>query len=90
MLGRKTEKRDRFGELAIAMGFAQPRHIRKALSAQAFRKSRGDPVPLIGELMQELGLLTQGQANAVFERLMEQARGGKKRSLWQRLRGRSR
>lgn len=74
MFGRKpapTQPPPRFGEAAVALGLVRPADVQKALRVQAHRSASGDPVPLLGEVMESLGLLSADQVQTVFSRLLE-------------------
>ena len=74
MFGRKpapAQPPPRFGEAAVALGLVRPADVQKALRVQAHRRASGDPVPLLGEVMESLGLLSGDQVQAVFSRLLE-------------------
>lgn len=74
MFGRKPPSQPaptRFGEAAVAMGLARPTDVQKALRIQAHRRDTGQNVPLLGEVLEGLGVLKEGQVDAVFNRLLE-------------------
>ena len=74
MFGRKpapAQPPPRFGEAAVALGLVRPADVQKALRVQAHRRASGDPVPLLGEVMESLGLLSSDQVQTVFSRLLE-------------------
>lgn len=74
MFGRKPAAPSaptRFGEAAIKLGLAQPADVQKALRIQAHRQSSDQPVPLLGEVLRGLGVLTDAQIDEVFSHLLE-------------------
>ena len=81
----------KFGEEALALGYINARDIRKSLQIQTFRKARGEPVPLVGEVLMELGRMTQEQVEETFTSLCSKSTAAKmlkpKKSWWAFLRG---
>lgn len=74
MFGRKPAAPTaptRFGEAAIKLGLAQPADVQKALRIQAHRQRSDQPVPLLGEVLRGLGVLTDAQIDTVFSHLLE-------------------
>ena len=81
----------RYGEVAVEMGYIRRTHIKKALQVQAWRRSKGQPVPLLGEVMRELEFLTEEQVLEVFQALCDKSRQAEKGkpSFWARITGRA-
>lgn len=81
----------KFGEEAQALGFVSTHDIRKGLQIQTYRKARGEPVPLLGEVFMEMGKMTQEQIEETFNSLCSKSTAAKmtppKRSWWAFLRG---
>jgi len=81
----------RFGEAAIDLGLVRPRDVQRALKIQGWRRQRGEPVPLIGEVLHEIGKLRADQVEEVFGAVLDGRAGGPRRSpgWWGRLLGRA-
>ena len=81
----------KFGEEALALGFVNTRDVRKGLQIQTYRRARGEPVPLIGEIFVEMGKMTQEQIEETFNSLCSKSTKAKmakpKKSWWAFLRG---
>jgi hypothetical protein len=81
----------KFGEEALALGFIRARDIRKGLQIQTYRRARGLPIPLIGEVLLELGVMSQEQIEETFNSLCTKSKNAAmaatKKSWWARLRG---
>jgi hypothetical protein len=81
----------KFGEEALALGFIRARDIRKGLQIQTYRKARGLPAPLLGEVLLELGVMTQQQVEDTFESLCSKSKKAAlaptRKSWWAWLRG---
>lgn len=79
----------KFGEVAVELGLLHPYQVKRALKVQSSRETRGLPVPMMGEVLQRLGYLTDEQVLQVMETTLSVKRRKKpaKPSLWARLFG---
>lgn len=63
-----------FGAFAIRKGYATPREIQEGVAEQDRRERAGQPRPLLGMMLLQMGVLTTDQMIEIL-REMEQARG---------------
>ena len=62
--------RKRFGYFSIKKGFVTEDQFIEAMRVQITNELKGDKAPPIGEIMKEMGFITEEQINEVMEDIM--------------------